>query len=188
MMHLLAKAELTETSAYISLEQFLTDSRSIYDPGWLPYRIASYVIGKPLWWALQQLSIVGSDDTYNSEEHWKKVKGDHVVLSVLERAAAAVLSQQMPKTGVSLAESLYNFDSFKAAYAEGALPGAVLSNLDLKVLLRYLERDKRVIVRQGEVCKCRAVRWAHVPTPSSGYQVRRRRLGCSNLSCRHRRT
>ncbi|KIP08752.1 hypothetical protein PHLGIDRAFT_29423 [Phlebiopsis gigantea 11061_1 CR5-6] len=147
------KAELCQQRSYFPLSQFLNATQSIYDSGWLPYRIASFVVGKPLWWALQQLSVVSSDDTYGSEERWKKVKGDYVVLSLLERAAAAVLAQQMPKTGVSLAESLYNFDSFKAAYAERLLPGTVLSDLDLKVLLRYLERDKQMIVRQGEVIK-----------------------------------
>ena len=147
------KAELCQQKSYFPLSQFLNATQSIYDPGWLPYRIASFVVGKPLWWALQQLNIVGSEESYGSsggEEHWKKVKGDYVVLSLLERAAAAVLSKQDAKTGVSLAESLYNFDSFKATYAY-ALPNIVLSDLDLKVLLRYLERDKRVIIRQGEV-------------------------------------
>lgn len=79
------------------------------------------------------------------------MKGDYVILAPLERAAAAVLSKQEAKTGISLAESLYNFDSFKKTYAGEALPGVTLSDLDLKVLLRYLERDKRAIVRQGEV-------------------------------------
>ena len=148
------KAELCRQKSYFPLSQFLNATQSIYDPGWLPYRIASFVVGKPLWWALQQLNIVGSEDDYTSSgdaERWKKIKGDYVVLSLLERAADAVLSAQDAKGGVNLADSLYNFESFKRAYASSALPDATLSDLDLKVLLRYLERDKQAIVRKGEV-------------------------------------
>lgn len=151
---LLVKAELCHSKTYFPLTQFLNATQSVYDPGWLPYRIASFVVGKPLWWALQQLSIVSSDDSYGSSgeaERWKKVKGDYVVLGLLERAADAVLSKQEAKSGISLADSLYNFESFKRAYASDVLPNATLSDLDLRVLLRYIERDKRAIVRQGDV-------------------------------------
>ena len=148
------KTELCRQKSCFPLSQFLNVAQSIYDPGWLPYRIASFIVGKPLWWALEQLNIVGSDDSYSSAgdvERWKKVKGDYVILAPLERAAAAVLSRQEARTGISLAENLYSFDGFKKAYANGVLPGATLSDLDLKVLLRYLERDRRVITRQGDV-------------------------------------
>ena len=93
---MLVKAELCRHKSYFPLSQFLNATQSIYDPGWLPYRIASFVVGKPLWWALQQLNIVGSDEHYGSSsdlERWKKVKGDYVILSLVERAAAALLSQ-----------------------------------------------------------------------------------------------
>ena len=148
---MLVKAELCRQKSYFPLSQFLSASQSIYDPGWLPYRIASFVVGKPLWWALQQLSIVSSDESYGSSgdlERWKKIKGDYVILSLLERAADTVILKQAAKAGVNLADSLYSFESFKKAYASVALPDATLSDLDLKVLLRYLERDKRAIVRQ----------------------------------------
>ncbi|EKM55225.1 uncharacterized protein PHACADRAFT_161171 [Phanerochaete carnosa HHB-10118-sp] len=150
------KTELCQQKSYFPVTQFLSATQSIYDPGWLPYRIASFVVGKPLWWALQQLSIVGSDESYGSSgdsERWKKVKGDYVVLSLLERAAEAVLAKQESKSSVSLADSLYNFEGFKKAYADEALEGVALSDLDLKVLLKYVERDKKAIVRQGDAIK-----------------------------------
>ena len=148
------KTELCQHKSYFPLPQFLNATQSIYDPGWLPYRIASLVVGKPLWWALQQLSIVGADDSYGSAgdaERWKKIRGEYVVLSLLERAADAVLAKQEAKSGINLADSLYNFESFKRTYAGEALEGVTLSDLDLKVLLRYLERDKKAVVRQGDV-------------------------------------
>lgn len=120
---LLAKSELCQQKAFSPLNQFRTSTQSIYDPGWLPYRIASFVIGKPLWWTLQQLSLVSSDDGGGSEtdaQRWKKVKGDYVVVSLLEQAAAAVLHKQESKAGLSLADSLYTFDGFKKEFGKCA--------------------------------------------------------------------
>jgi charged multivesicular body protein 7 len=149
---LLGKSELRNTKAFFPLQQFRTSTQSIYDSGWLPYRIASFVIGKPLWWTLQQLSIVGSDDAGGSEsdaQRWKKVKGDYVVVSLLEQAAAAVLHQQESKS--SLADSLYDFDGFKKEFGTCAFEGLELSNLDVKVLVKFLERDRQAIVVQRGV-------------------------------------
>lgn len=150
-------AELCESKAYFPLSQFLNDTRSVYDPGWLPYRIAAFVVGKPLWWALQQLSFVSPDDALSGHaseaERWKQVKGDYVVLALVEKAAEGVLRQQQTKAGLSLADSLYKFDGFKREFASVALEGAVLSDLDMKVVLKFLERDRKVVIAQGEVIK-----------------------------------
>lgn len=135
------------------MTQFRTSKQSIYDQGWLPYRIASFVLGKPLWWALQQLSIV-SDDAGGSEndiERWKRVKGDYVVVSLLEQAADAVMRKQESKAGASLADSLYNFDSFRREFGTCAFGALELSTLDIKVLVKFLERDRQAVVVKGEV-------------------------------------
>ena len=52
---------------------------------------------------------------------------------------------------VSLADTLYSFDSFRATFATSALPGVTLSDKDLRVLLKFLERDRRAVVTEGEV-------------------------------------
>lgn len=147
------KTELISSKAYFPLSSFLTSTQSIYDPGWLPYRVASYVVGKPLWWALQQLSIVGDDDSahVSNAQRWSKVKGDYVVRSLLEQAGDAVLRAQEANTGLSLASTLYNFETFKREFADGAFEGVVLSDRDMKVLLKFLERDKQTIVVQNDV-------------------------------------
>ncbi|KAI0059016.1 hypothetical protein BV25DRAFT_1963538 [Artomyces pyxidatus] len=147
-------AELASTRALIPLVQFLSAAQSVYDPERLPYRIASYVVGKPLWWALQQLSIVGLDEGGHEgdAERWKRIKGDYVVLGLVERAAERVLAKQRTRAA-SLAATLYDFDTFRTEFADSALPDAVLSKVDLPVLLKYLERDKRVIVSEKEVIK-----------------------------------
>ncbi len=113
------------------------------------------MVGKPLWWALQQLSFVNPDDALSGHageaERWKQVKGDYVVLALVEKAAEGVLRQQQTKAGLSLADSLYKFDGFKREFASVALEGAVLSDLDMKVVLKFLERDRKVVIAQGEV-------------------------------------
>ncbi|THH33948.1 hypothetical protein EUX98_g205 [Antrodiella citrinella] len=150
-------AELVEEKTFISLPQFLTDSKSIYDPGWLPYRIASYVIGKPLWWALQQLNVVSTEEYIGGHagdnERWRRIKGDYVVLSLLERAADGVLRKQQAKNGISLADSLYKFDSFRREFSADVLPGATLSEQDIRAVLKYLERDRKAILVEGETIK-----------------------------------
>jgi charged multivesicular body protein 7 len=133
----------------VPLQQFLSASQSIYDPGWLPYRIAAFVVGKPLSWALQQLNVLGSDDE-SEAERWKRTRGDYVLVSVLEHAADSVLALQRERD-VSLADTLYSFDSFRATFAAYALPGVTLSDKDLRVLLKFLERDRQAVVTEGEV-------------------------------------
>ncbi|EIM90317.1 uncharacterized protein STEHIDRAFT_119337 [Stereum hirsutum FP-91666 SS1] len=148
-------AELSESRTLIPLSQFLSSPKSIYDPGWLPYRIASYLVGKPLWWTLQQLNIVGSDEAGHESDtqRWKKVTGEYVFVDLVERAAENVLAKQDGRTGVSLAESLYSFEGFKEEFGSMALPGVTLSDTDVKVLVKYLQRDKRVLIADKEVVK-----------------------------------
>ncbi|KAF9791219.1 hypothetical protein BJ322DRAFT_436391 [Thelephora terrestris] len=147
-------SELHEEKAYIPLNQFLTATQSIYDPGWLPYRIASYVIGKPLLWALQQTGAVGSGDVIESDtQRWKRVKGDYVLRDLVESAAQGILAHQRTKESGAYAEKLYTVESFKREFSSAALPDVVLSDLDLKVLVKHLERDMRVVVVDGKVIK-----------------------------------
>lgn len=151
---LLVKSELCQSKQLINVAQFRTSTQSIYDPGWLPYRIAAFVVGKPLWWALQQLNIVGSNDAagYESDaQRWKKVGGDYVVITLVEKAAHAVLEQQQDKAGMSLAASLYSFNSFKREFGACGAGGAPLSDLDIRILVKFLERDKQAVVVQGDV-------------------------------------
>ncbi|KAH9854222.1 hypothetical protein C2E23DRAFT_754053 [Lenzites betulinus] len=147
---LLVKSELCGSKALIPLSDFLSSSRSIYDPGWLPYRIASFVVGKPLWWALGQLGIVDNHANAfgdsSTAERWKKVKGDYVAIKLLEQAAERILERQRQKDVGNLADSLYNAESFREEFASCAFEDALLSELDVKVLLKFLERDRHSIV------------------------------------------
>jgi len=147
------KAELSEAKAFIPLNQFLTSAKSVYDPGWLPLRIASYVVGKPIWWALQQLNVVASDEGghQSDTERWKKIEGDYVLLDLVESASQAVVVRQELKCSLDLADRLYTTSSFREEFAGVVFPDVVLSELDIKILIRYLERDQRLVVADKEV-------------------------------------
>ncbi|KIK98727.1 hypothetical protein PAXRUDRAFT_133647 [Paxillus rubicundulus Ve08.2h10] len=143
-------AELQRNKALIPLSQFLTSPQSVYDPGWLPYRIASLLVGGPLWWAMEQLDVVRSEDSYSEAEMWKRIEGEDVLLKLVERAADAVESSC---SGMCLADKLHTVASFRREFGSKALPGVSLSETDTKVLLRYLERDRKVIVQDKDVIK-----------------------------------
>ena len=133
----------------------------------MPYRVAAFVVGKPLQWALHHLNLIASDES--EAERWNHIKGDYVLVGVVERAADAVLAQQRGR-GASLADTLYSFDSFRATFAPSALPGVTLSDKDLRVLVKFLERDRRVVIAEKEDVRPRAPSQAPCSL-LSGYQV-----------------
>ena len=80
---------------------------------------------------------------------WKRVDGEHVLLKLVERAADAV---DASLGGLCLADRLYTVATFRKAFGSRLLPGVSLSETDIRVLLRYLERDRRVLVQDEDVC------------------------------------
>ncbi|KAG2041616.1 Snf7-domain-containing protein [Suillus americanus] len=145
-------AEMRRSNDLILLSQFLTSQQSVYDLGWLPYRIASFVVGKPLWWAMEQLDIVRSEDSYTEAETWKKIEGDYVMLGLVVQAADT-LETLRDGTGLSPADNLYTFEDFRREFGAKVLPGVVLSEIDIKVLIKFLERERRVVVQNGDIIK-----------------------------------
>ncbi|KAG9022176.1 hypothetical protein FS837_006548, partial [Tulasnella sp. UAMH 9824] len=116
-------------------------------------RVASFVVRRPLWWALSQLPFFGDDgSSLTSEQRWAKYKGDYVVLSILKQAADAIIAQQKSKPS-GFTESLYTRQSFQAEFESVALKGATLSQLDVDVVLKSLERDLRVVIVQKNAVK-----------------------------------
>ncbi|KZS91062.1 hypothetical protein SISNIDRAFT_457037 [Sistotremastrum niveocremeum HHB9708] len=130
-------------------------TQSIYHTPSLAYKVASYVVGKPLWWAMEQLSIVGGEEATikNDSSLWKKVSGPYVSLDNLEAAADAVLEHWRNNRSSSLSDSLHNQETFTTLYSKIALPDVSLTSSDVKVLIKYLERDRQAIVTEREVIK-----------------------------------
>jgi charged multivesicular body protein 7 len=49
------------------------------------YRAAAFVVGRPLWWTLEQLNLVSDGGaSLSAEERWRRARGDYVIKSVLE--------------------------------------------------------------------------------------------------------
>ncbi|PFH54219.1 hypothetical protein AMATHDRAFT_135662 [Amanita thiersii Skay4041] len=149
--------ELSASKAIIPVSSFLSSQQSIYDPGWLPTRIASLVIVKPLWWTLEQMGIVGDESIfsagshsrggYNDREWW----GEYVMVSLIERAADAIVEVQQSKI-TSIADRLYDISSFKREFAS-VLGQDVISDEDSSVLLKFLERDRGFVAIDKGVIK-----------------------------------
>ncbi|KAF5389917.1 hypothetical protein D9757_003686 [Collybiopsis confluens] len=180
----LVKADLSSPShlsssdplpTLMSLGTFLSLAASLYAPQSKAYLTAipslflSYVVAKPLWWALESAGVVGEDSlassissTFSSfrsapskvDTRWY---GDYVLLHLVEQAAEAVLEKQMAKS-TGPADSLYSFDSFRKEFAECIMhpredESPLMSEIDMKVILRYLERDKGAVVVEDEIVK-----------------------------------
>ncbi|KAL5532598.1 hypothetical protein ACEPAF_4372 [Sanghuangporus sanghuang] len=148
-------SELRDNLSLIPLDEFMNSTTSVYYRGSLAYRAASYALGKPLWWALERLSLVDSESVESETSLWKKLKGKYVVLQNVEKAADAVTDLLRQNVTLSPADSLYSFQAFRRRFGQmgAVLEGIALSEFDLRVLVRFLERDRKIIVTDEEVIK-----------------------------------
>lgn len=147
--------ELRDTNILFPLDNFMNSSHPIYESASIAYKAASYILGKPLWWALEQLSLVDSNRIESEAQLWMKLKGTYVVLDLVERAADIVSTKLRHKVISSSADALYSFDQFRREFGfHGAvLDGVKLSETDLRVLVKFLDRDKGVIVSDKDIIK-----------------------------------
>ena len=127
----------------------MSAKKSVYDPAWLPTHIAAYVLGKPLWWALEQLGIVGEDADVHSERARTAWWGEYVVLALVEKTADVVVAAQM-RRATSPAAGLYTFEGFRRVIGH-VLGESECRHVDAKVLVRFLERDRRLVCFDSEV-------------------------------------
>ncbi|KAJ3851621.1 Snf7-domain-containing protein [Lentinula lateritia] len=146
---------LLPLTTFISLATSLYSSKSKSYLTVIPSLFLSYVVAKPLWWALEQVGVVGEDSLASSTNtQWY---GDYVLLHLVERAGNEILeSQRLKNTGLS--DALYTFDLFREEFAECVIGSdskdkMTMSELDMKMILRYLERDKGVVVVDNGVVK-----------------------------------
>ena len=131
----------------------MTSTTPVYNRRSLAYEVVSHALGKPLWWALEQLSLVDSEHVEPEEVLWKKVKGKYVVLTNVEKVADVIAEALRQNVTSSPADSLYSFESFRRRFNHigAALEDTALSDTDLRVLLKFLDRDRKIIVTEGDV-------------------------------------
>ncbi|KAG5724008.1 hypothetical protein E4T56_gene11238 [Termitomyces sp. T112] len=149
--------ELQLNKVLITRSEFLSAQKSIYDPGWLPARIAAFVVGKPLWWALEQMGVVGEEGFFGGGSTSRSQKdtvwwGDYVFVPLVEKAADAILEHQATKVG-GVGGRIYTTDMFRHEFGSVLGVDVVLSDVDAMVLLKFLERDRSVLVFDKEVVK-----------------------------------
>lgn len=145
---------------------------SIYDGSSVVGRVADLLIKRSFWWALGQLNLVNVEGNESEGIKWRRACGDWIVikcvevgflwfllisswvLTCLQRLADAIIAAQDEKSSLTLSDSLYTTESFKK-YAESCsatLNGRKnLSEMDVRVLIKYLARDRRAVVVQGGV-------------------------------------
>jgi len=114
--------------------------------------------GKPLWWALEQIGIVDNDseDHQNSNSLQADWFGEYVFVELLEHAADAVLTlQETHATGP--ADALYTIDGFRKTFASifSVSEQSALSETDAKVLIKFLEQERKAVVTDNEVSPLR---------------------------------
>lgn len=133
---------------------------------------------------MEQMGIVGEEGILSSstrDQHKSSAwHGDYVIIALVAKAAETILeTQQALMTGP--ADALYSQDGFRRTFGAAVdAPGGVLSELDADVLLKYLERDRQVVVHaNGVSCSVRILpissdsqrrsssSWPLMPTPKS---------------------
>ena len=111
---------------------------------------------KPLWWVLEQLGVVGDDGiltAVTSSDHIPRDmtwSGEYVVVPLVEHAAEEVLAKQGKKPN-GPADRLYSLDDFRKEFGTVLATGTPLGETDALVLLRFLQRDKKVLLFDQEV-------------------------------------
>jgi charged multivesicular body protein 7 len=155
---------LSEDRSLIPLSPFLSSARSVYAADPLLGRVASTLVGRPLWWALQQAGVVSTDDSETDARRWRRLAGDYVVLGLVENAAERVLDHQATLDHGSASDGLYSWADFRKTFAGVAVDGTTLSEEDVKVVVKFLQRDKGVVVADKTV----SAHLSRTFVPSSG--------------------
>ncbi|KAG7549003.1 hypothetical protein FFLO_03116 [Filobasidium floriforme] len=152
---------------YLPLPSFLS---SPYPISQTP-SLTSRLITAPLWWGLSKLNPFGASSSpkgVDEEKIWKRLRGVRVVhLGLVEEVAQNLISHLASSPPLTPSAHLLTTSSFLSRYSTMVLPSCSrsgsskdqeqvgISERDCKILLRYLQRDKKVLVadEKGEVYK-----------------------------------
>ncbi|TFK30084.1 hypothetical protein FA15DRAFT_580927 [Coprinopsis marcescibilis] len=149
--------ELHSLRSFIPITEFMNLKASIYATSSLPVRLVSYVVGKPLWWALEHAGVVGDEGIFGSSTSERNKStawhGDYVLIPSLETVADAIMEAQRDSE-TTTADALYTWPCFSRTFAH-VLDDSFdqIDKQDLKVLLKYLERDRGLVVYDKDVIK-----------------------------------
>ncbi|KAH9811994.1 Snf7-domain-containing protein [Melampsora americana] len=141
------------------LSEFLSSNRPINTTTSLPYSIVSSIFKSLLQTVagsyfdpdqrLQQLDL---------NQRWETVKTDWVHLPLVSEAADLVLQRyKSSSANFSQLDRLFTLDQFKLQFTRNLFfeskKESIFSSSDTTILLRYLHRDRRVLVFDGQIVK-----------------------------------
>ncbi|KAG9021763.1 hypothetical protein FS837_006995, partial [Tulasnella sp. UAMH 9824] len=132
--------DLAADKTIIALPTFLKSVVSIHYQPSLAYRVASFVVGRPLWWAWSIRVLV--NERAEMSELSRRLCG-----AIYPQGAT--ISQRRSKPP-GFTESLYKRQSFQAEVESVGLKGTTMSLLDVGVVMKYLKRDAEGGRRSGE--------------------------------------
>ena len=137
-------AEALSAKEIIALNDFLTSKQSVYHRAWTiasPWALAA--------WTLRQLGVA---DVFGARGD-KVPTGRFVVLANLEAAAKEFVDRTGQLT--SRFERTFTKTQFSRVFGDQLVEGRTLSATDVDVLLRFLERDKGLVMYDGKTVKIR---------------------------------
>jgi len=128
-----AVREAVAARELVPFVQFMQSGRSVYTRGWgdVPWNVAS--------WALRQLGVV---DPSRGED--RLPAGRYVVMDNLEAVARQLQEIMAGKT--SIFDRVFTRGQFQNEFATELVKGQRLDPQDINVLLRFLSRDKHLVV------------------------------------------
>ncbi|KAI1740192.1 Snf7-domain-containing protein [Xylaria scruposa] len=132
--------EAVAAGEMIPLPHFLRATQSIYHKSWgsIPWAVAG--------WALRQVGLTGGPGD-------SMPKGQMVVLQNLEVAAKAFADATTDRTAPF--ERIFSRTHFRRTFEASLIRGQKLSDADFDVLVKFLSRDKEVLVADGNTIRIR---------------------------------
>ncbi|CAG8713204.1 462_t:CDS:2, partial [Dentiscutata heterogama] len=122
--------EMYMNNELIPADEFIS-SRNL---SWTSWIVSKYIVN-PIYWRLQKL--ISSGNYYSAK--WVK-------MDTLKEAACRVLQHQ-EKHGINVVtDNLYTLSTFKAEFAAVAMPNVTLSEFDIKILITYLESERKILI------------------------------------------
>ncbi|CAJ0748803.1 5813_t:CDS:2 [Entrophospora sp. SA101] len=107
--------------------------------GWLSW-IYTRLVSQPIAWTFQNLT--GSEPV-------NIISGKWVKMDKLKESSTKIIQLHEKIALNQISDNLYTLATFKSEFATKIIPGSVLTDTDIKVLITYLEYDRKVIVTKN---------------------------------------
>jgi charged multivesicular body protein 7 len=133
-------AEAVAKGEIIPVQTFEKSRESVYQKSW------GSLAWSALGWGLRTAGVIGAPGSDG-----RMPKGEFAVLSNLETGAKAFAEKSKSRT--SRFERTFSRAQFQRTFETSLLDGQTLSGRDFELLLRFLSRDKGVLVTDGHTVK-----------------------------------